>query len=892
MRRVSTVLVLTLVVFFFARLVHAEEVPPATLSKAPRLVHFVEAPPPPALATRGEASVVLSIDVDDKGKVAAVKVAEPAGDGFDEAATAAAAQFLFEPGESDGKPVPVRITYRYRFLMKPQNQPTLPDGSAPPLPSGQGIPQTAVVAQVPSALLTGYVHRKGDRVPLGGVVVILDDGGRETVSDALGYFAFEAVPLGDHTLKLRGGDILPADTKVKVNPGKRLELNIFVMAKDKYMSTVRGEKVVVQTVEVTLDQEEIKRIPGTQGDLLKAVQNLPGVARSSFLSGQLVVWGSLPSETRVYVDGVYIPILYHFGGLRSTVNGEMVQSLNFIPGAYGAERGLGLGGVVEIATRQPRSDGYHGFVQLDLIDGSLMLEGPLGKKASFAVAFRRSLLDLTLPLFTRNSSLQISPTYYDYQARLTYRPTTRDDLSLFFLGSDDTINIGTNGGTATLNRQFGSHTYYHRGMLSWLHRFASGATWSTVVSAGYDVPFQVQTGSSSAVSSADDAHVFSYTLRSIARIPLSSFLRLDAGVDFEGNLFSVDQTAAVASAAAGDGNGMLAGFGNGIGMGGMNRGGGGPSTLTVLTNHVAPLVSANFSFLGGRLLLIPQLRLQVFTTIGYPGTASQFSTAFVTADPRFLFRFQAASWITLKAGFGLYHEAPLPQYLSVVNGNPQLEPEYGLHYVAGVEFKPMSRMNINLEGFYKDLRNLVVRGELPSDPAFTNEGIGRVYGAQLLVRLELWRNLFGWVSYTLSRSERLDHTDQDWHLFQYDQTHILTMLASYKLPRGFQIGLRFRYTTGNPYTATASAFYDSNTDRYQPIQGPLFGDRVGSFVQLDARFDKTFTFNRWKLSLYLDLQNVTNTANPESVTYNYNYTQQNVITGLPILPAFGIRGEF
>jgi hypothetical protein len=186
----------------------------------------------------------------------------------------------------------------------------------------------------------------------------------------------------------------------------------------------------------------------------------------------------------------------------------------------------------------------------------------------------------------------------------------------------------------------------------------------------------------------------------------------------------------------------------------------------------------------------------------------------------------------------------------------------------------------------------VVRGENPSDPIYTNEGIGRVYGAELLVRLELWRNLFGWISYTLSRSERLDHADQDWHLFQYDQTHILTLIASYKLPRGFQIGVRFRYVTGDPITGVLGAFYDSNADRYQPIAGPVFGDRLGAFYQFDARIDKAFTFNRWRLSLYLDVQNVTNAANPEAVTYNYNYTQQISINGLPILPVLGIRGDF
>ena len=61
--------------------------------------------------------------------------------------------------------------------------------------------------------------------------------------------------------------------------------------------------------------------------------------------GLLPVWGSAPQDTRVYVDGVSIPLLYHFGGLRSTFNSEMVQQLTFVPGAYQADHGLGLGGL-------------------------------------------------------------------------------------------------------------------------------------------------------------------------------------------------------------------------------------------------------------------------------------------------------------------------------------------------------------------------------------------------------------------------------------------------------------------------------------------------------------------------------------------------------------------
>ena len=91
-------------------------------------------------------------------------------------------------------------------------------------------------------------------------------------------------------------------------------------------------------------------------------------------------------------------------------------------------------------TRTPRTDGLHGYAQFDLVDGSAMVEGPLTKKLTFAAAVRRSWVDKTLPYFT-SSTLQLSPVYWDYQARLTYRPAQRDRIDAFLLGSDDKLSV-------------------------------------------------------------------------------------------------------------------------------------------------------------------------------------------------------------------------------------------------------------------------------------------------------------------------------------------------------------------------------------------------------------------------------------------------------------------
>ena len=106
--------------------------------------------------------------------------------------------------------------------------------------------------------------------------------------------------------------------------------------------------------------------------------------------------------------------------------------------------------------------------------------------------------------------------------------------------------------------------------------------------------------------------------------------------------------------------------------------------------------------------------------------------------------------------------------------------------------------------------------------------------------------------------------------------------------------MRFRYVTGNPYTPTVPPYgvFDANSGSYRAIYGQVYSGRLPDFHQLDVRFDKTWTFNRWRLAAYLDLQNVYNNQSPEGATHNFNDKQTAYVNGLPIIPDLGIRGEF
>jgi hypothetical protein len=168
---------------------------------------------------------------------------------------------------------------------------------------------------------------------------------------------------------------------------------------------------------------------------------------------------------------------------------------------------------------------------------------------------------------------------------------------------------------------------------------------------------------------------------------------------------------------------------------------------------------------------------------------------------------------------------------------------------------------------------------------------------------------FGWLSYTLSRSERNDYPEQEpqegdvisagdphagtWYPFEFDQTHILVAVAGYRLPRDIELSAKFQYVTGNPYTPYSGCVQDLDQDFCVPYAtGTYNSERQPPFIAADARIDKLWTFKKWQLNTFLDLLNVVRGTNPEFVLYNYDYTESTYIRGLPFIPSPGFEAEF
>jgi hypothetical protein len=260
-----------------------------------------------------------------------------------------------------------------------------------------------------------------------------------------------------------------------------------------------------------------------------------------------------------------------------------------------------------------------------------------------------------------------------------------------------------------------------------------------------------------------------------------------------------------------------------------------------------------------------------------------------TFDPRLSSRYDVSPRVSLKWGIGIYSQNPQYYELLPALGNPKLRPYHAQQVSAGIEQRPTDTFSWGLEGFYKHLNDRIVSTPGGIPPYFVNSGVGRVYGVEVFARYAGQR-FRGWLAYTLSRSERQDRADP-WRLFEQDQTHIFAIAGNYDLGRGWELGGRFRLTSGNPYTPVTAAVFDANTGAYQPINAAPFSARNPGFQQLDVRVEKTWVLRQWKLSCFLDVQNAYNAKNYEGFEYSYDYQKRQAIAGLPLLPNLGVRGE-
>jgi hypothetical protein len=731
----------------------------------------------------------------------------------------------------------------------------------------------------------GRLREKGTRDPIGdanvAIIVTADDGTPQPAevvgtTDADGRFEIRAKP----GAALR---VIVSDDRhepcIRDLPGAELradkpfELVCTVASRQEhsYETRVHGHRETQSTTRYTLTQPELTTVPGTFGDPLRVVQNLPGVARTPFGLGLLVIRGSSPQDSGVFVEGHQIPILYHFLGGPSVMTPRLIERIDFFPGNFGVQYGRFTAGIIDIGVTSKPTPRLHGAADINLLDSSGYIEGPLGAGWTGSVSARRSYIDLLLPLVLPTNTITAAPVYYDYQAGV-HRDFGDGRLALFAFGSNDSLRVISTSpaqGNLSLDTETGFDrvlAVWTKPLRQWVNKLSPAIGYDRLVfSAG-----TINVNRSAYVGELRDDLTRVFNPHFALRVGFDGQLSRDSiffnvPVDPQARLY-------------------------------------GP-TMPMFQQRTIPLdrlgtaVFTDATWDVGRgVRLIPGLRMDYFRYVGQNR---------VTFDPRLVVRWTTSPIHTWKAGIGVFHQMPEPQLLNSELGNPNLPPIMAAQYSVGMEHMLNKRISLDATAY------LVYRYNEPVDvagmPPFAPTGEQRSYGLELILKHEFTERFYGWVAYTLSRSEQTATTvgapstagfnnlqDQNaptWTPTAFDQTHNLIVVGSYNW-RFWRFGSRFRLVTGSPTTAQQEGYYDADTGQYVCRQAPVNGAREPTFNQMDVRVERRWVFNAWELAGYVDVQNVYNAVNPEATLYDYRCRTSAPIRGIPILPILGIKGLF
>ena len=852
------------------------------LTKPPKVVKAVDPVyPPEAFAAKLSADVTMVIDIDATGHVTKVHVPAPAGHGFDEAAKAAVLQYEFSPAEIDGKPGAIRIAYVLHFVPQVVAVPPPPvqPVEEPPPPPPPPPPALIVVGR-------GRLREKGTRNPLKdaevSVIARPGDAPEETavlssVTDDDGRFVVEAEP----GVGLR---IIVADSAhdpcirdldaSKVSEAAPFELDCVVSKRlgASYETTVRAPPPTQAVTRYTLAQAELTSVPGTFGDPLRVVQNLPGVARAPFGLGLLLIRGSAPGDSGVFIDGHTVPILYHFLGGPSVMTPRLIKDIEFYPGNFGVKYGRATAGIIDVSITTDATPRIHGQAEINFLDSSAYVEGPLAKGWTGSVSARRSYIDVLLPFVLPSSTTTAAPVYWDYQVGV-HRDLPAGRLALFAFGSNDSLEIVSKD-PSTGNLRLDTEIGFHKVFAVWT---ASSHGWVNRLSPAYGYAHLSFGAGQVGINSTQH----NLELRDELSRQLGKHVVWRVGLDGTQSYQSlfVNVPLAMDTRLYGDSNPVLV-----------------PTTIPLDTLGTGLYTDATIDA-GRGVTLTPGLRADYFRYVGQNR---------VTFDPRFVIRWKMLQTLTLKGGAGIFHRMQEPQLLNPQYGTPSLPPVWADQCSLG--FVRLFTRKISLDTTFYYVRRH--DEPVPIVGGFAPTGQQRTYGMELILKHAFTERFFGWIAYSLSRAEQTVYTvngastsnqgagalqtgaaQRTWYPTDFDQTHNLVAIGSYAW-HAWRFGTRFRVVTGTPDTAMYEGAYDADAGVYACRQGPTNATRKPTFNQLDLRGERTWTFNAWQLGAYLDIQNVYNAQNPEFTIYDYRCRGSEPVRGIPFLPILGVRGIF
>jgi len=607
----------------------------------------------------------------------------------------------------------------------------------------------------------------------------------------------------------------------------------------------------------SIGANEIKRNPGGGRDISKALRSLPGVVSIPSFRNDLVIRGGAPNENRFFIDGIEIPTINHYstqgssGGAVGMINVDLIKNVELNTGAFPANRMNALSSVLDFQFIDPRTDEWTTNAVVGTSDLGVTVEGPTGEKSSLVLNARRSYLQFLFKAL----NLPFLPTYNDMQYKWVNRLSDNTKITLLGIGAIDDFALNTNieGGNAILDylevqRQWN----YTQGFR--LDQYGGKGVWSFIISRNHlnNRAFKHIDNDENQDLTKNYASEESENKIRIERKQFCNRVKFSYGFNIDVSSHSIDNQEFR-----------------------YNYQSNSLDTINFNSNIRIPrfggYTQASNSFLNSRLIISVGFRADL--AILSPDSVLPNNTM-QSFSPRLSVSYAFSPEWTFNANAGIYNQLPSLTILGYSKEN-RLGAVYTncKQFVTGVkkEFKK-SNTTVSVEAFYKKyddapnsinygvaLANLGADFGVVGNEDVSFDGRGISYGTEFFLQQKLHKGMYGLLSYTWFRSFYED-SESNFIVSSWDSQHVVSMTGGKKFNNGFEIGARFVFSGGLPYTPyLESSFTVNNWDVFnRPIldYSAINSKRLQAYHQLDVRLDKRFFFKQWTLDLFLEVQNL------------------------------------
>ncbi len=733
--------------------------------------------------------------------------------------------------------------------------------------------------------LAGEILDKNTQKPISGATVTIVNTKWVTSTDTMGKFTFKSIPTGQYHVLINSLGSVPYHLyNVIVGSGNINYLTAELIPQENVLKevmvgnikkTVRAATLETPLSIQKLTAEEIKSSPGSNFDISKVVQTLPGVTGSATTGAgfrnDIIVRGGAPNENVFYLDGIEIPVINHFstqgsaGGPQGILNVSFIDEVKLSSSAFDAKYDNALSSVFEFKQKKGNSEKVQGNFRLGATEVASTLEGPLSnnKKTTFLLSARRSYLQFLFNVL----DLPIRPNYWDFQYKITHQIDAKTTLTFLGIGAIDKFYYVAPKNTTPEKR-------YALNIAPTINQwsYTVGASLKKLVNRGYWNLSISRSHLNNVNEKYEDnlnpikgEKTFDYSSNDISntiRFDITkNFLGLKwttganlQSIEYDNSTFQILPKPYIDSA-------LL-------------------PTFLPTPNYYKYATALSYKKYGAFFQVGKRAfnnRLGISAGIRTDGNG--FNTAgrefYHRLSPRIGVSYVLTDKININASIGRYYKVAPNTVLGFkdLNGNyANKEAEYigANHYVSGIEYIPSEATRFTAEIFYKKYFNVPIsirRGLslsnlgadfniLGNEPILSN-GQGRSYGYELFAQQKLTDRFSGVASYSFFRSS-YTNSQGNYINSSWENIHVLSLTGGYKFNKNWELGLKFRFQGGTPYTP-----YDEASSRINFLtlgQGVLNYSKVNSlrlpnYHSSDLRVDKKYNYKKTTIDFFLDITN-------------------------------------